>query len=93
MQEAKSVSDYCVRIKDVVNKMATLGETVSNEVLIKNALRYLTHRWNHVARLCMVSSKHQERGMQGLMDNFRKMASREVRVILPFTTNKKVLTF
>ena len=42
-------------------------------------------------RLCMASSKHQERGMQGLMDTFRKMSSREVRVILPFTTNKKIL--
>ena len=35
MQEAESISDYCVRVKDVVNKMATLGEVVSNEVLIK----------------------------------------------------------
>eukprot|EP00253_Pinus_taeda_P017610 PITA_17610 len=26
MQEAESISDYCVRVKDVVNKMATLGE-------------------------------------------------------------------
>jgi len=49
MQEAESISDYCVRVKDVVNKMATLGETVSNEVLIKKVLRYLTPRWNNVA--------------------------------------------
>lgn len=41
----------------------------------------------------MALSKHQERGMQGLMDNFSKMASREVRMILPFITNKKVLIF
>lgn len=34
MKEAKSVSDYCVRVNDVVNKMATLGETINNEVLI-----------------------------------------------------------
>jgi len=26
-----------------------LGEIVSNEVLIKKLLRFLTHRWNHVA--------------------------------------------
>lgn len=49
MQEAESISDYCVRVKDVVNKMATLGEIVSNEVLIKKVLRSLTPRWNHVA--------------------------------------------
>ena len=36
--------------------MATLGETVSNEVLIKKVLRSLTHRWNHVA-IIMEESK------------------------------------
>eukprot|EP00253_Pinus_taeda_P026479 PITA_26479 len=30
MQEAECVSDYCVRVKGVVNKMATLGETPTN---------------------------------------------------------------
>ena len=49
MQEAENVSDYCVRVKDVVNKMATLGEIVDKEVLIKKALRSLTPRWNHVS--------------------------------------------
>jgi hypothetical protein len=38
-----------VRVKDVVNKMASLGEIVDKEVLIKNVLRSLTSRWNHVA--------------------------------------------
>lgn len=56
IQEVESVSDYCVRVKDVVNKMATLGETVSNEVLIKKVLRYLTHRWHHVS-IIMEESK------------------------------------
>ena len=56
MQEDERVSDYCVRIKDVVNKMATLGEIVSNEFLIKKVLRSLTHRWNHVA-IIMEESK------------------------------------
>ena len=36
--------------------MATLGEAVSNDVLIKKVLRYLTHRWNHVA-IIMEESK------------------------------------
>ena len=49
IQEAENVSDYCVRVKDVVNKMATLGEIVDKEVLIKKVLRSLTPRWNHVA--------------------------------------------
>ena len=56
MQEAESISDYCVRVKDVLNKMATLEEIVSNEVLIKKVLRSLTHRWNHVA-IIMEESK------------------------------------
>ena len=56
MQEAESISEYCVRVKDVVNKMAILGEAVSNEVLIKKVLKYLTHRWNHVA-IIMEESK------------------------------------
>ena len=45
-----------VWVKDVVNKMATLGEAVSNEVLFKKVLRSLTHRWNHVA-IIMEESK------------------------------------
>jgi hypothetical protein len=49
MQEAENVSDYCVRVKDVVNKMATLWEIVDKEVLIKKVLRSLKPRWNHVA--------------------------------------------
>jgi hypothetical protein len=39
MQEAENVSDYCVRVKDAVNKMATLGEIVDKEVLIKNVFQ------------------------------------------------------
>jgi hypothetical protein len=49
MQEAENVSDYCVRVKDVVNKMTTLGEIVDKKVLIKKVLRSLTPRRNHVA--------------------------------------------
>jgi hypothetical protein len=49
MQEAENVSDYSVRVKDVVNKMATLGEIVDKEVRIRKVLRSLTPRWNHVA--------------------------------------------
>jgi hypothetical protein len=48
MQEAENVNDFCVRVKDVVNKMATLGEIVHKEDLIKKVLRSLTPRWNHV---------------------------------------------
>lgn len=42
MQEAESVSEYYVRVKDVVNKMATIGEIVNSEVLIKKVLWTLT---------------------------------------------------
>ena len=48
-QEAKKVSDYYVSIHDVVNKMATQGETMKIEVVIKYVLRSLMPRWNHVA--------------------------------------------
>eukprot|EP00253_Pinus_taeda_P009494 PITA_09494 len=33
MQEAESINDYCGRVKDVVNKMATLGEAAKIEAL------------------------------------------------------------
>jgi hypothetical protein len=49
MQEDENVSDYCVRVKYVINKMATLGEIVDKEVVIKKVLRSITPRWNHVA--------------------------------------------
>ena len=49
MQEVESISDYYVRVKDVINKMATLGEMVSNEVIIKKVLISLTPIWNNVA--------------------------------------------
>jgi hypothetical protein len=49
MQEAENVSDYCVRVKDVVNKMATLGDIMDKEVVIKKVFISLTPRWNHAA--------------------------------------------
>ena len=49
MQEVESIFGYYVRVKYVVNKMDTLGEMASNEVLIKKVLRSLTPRWNNVA--------------------------------------------
>jgi hypothetical protein len=48
MQEDGNVSDYCVRIKYVVNKMDTLREIVDKEVVIKKVLKSITPRWNHV---------------------------------------------
>jgi hypothetical protein len=38
MQEDKNVSDYCVGVNDVVNKMVILGEIMNKEVVIKNVL-------------------------------------------------------
>ena len=49
MQEDENVSDYCVKVKHVVNKMATLGEIRDKEVVIKKVLSSLTPRWNHVS--------------------------------------------
>jgi hypothetical protein len=41
----------------------------------------------------MASSKHQEHGMLGLMDIFRRMASNEVRMNPHSTANKNVMIF
>lgn len=49
MQEFEKLSDNCVRFKNVVNKMATLGEILNSEVLIKKLLWTLTPKWKHVA--------------------------------------------
>ena len=49
MQEGEKVRDYCVRVNDVVNKLATLGDTIDKQVVIKNVVRSLTTRSNHIA--------------------------------------------
>ena len=36
MQEFEKVSDHYVRVNDIVDKMAILGETVEKQVVIKN---------------------------------------------------------
>ena len=35
MKESKKASDYCVRVKEIVNKMLTLGETLEKAIVIK----------------------------------------------------------
>lgn len=49
MREEENVGDYCVRVKSCVDKMKTLGEEISNEVIVKKVLRTLPPKWNHVA--------------------------------------------
>ena len=49
MQEGEKVSDYCVRVNDVVNKLTTLAENIDKQVVIKKVLRSLTPRWDHIA--------------------------------------------
>ena len=48
MKETESVGDFCVRVKDVTHKMATLGESIAQEQIIQKVLRSLTPRWNIV---------------------------------------------
>lgn len=48
-KEEESVGDYCVRVQDCVDKMKTLGEIVTNEVMVKKVLRSLLPKWNDVA--------------------------------------------
>jgi len=39
--EDEKVGEFCVRLKACVNKMETLGEEVSNEVVVKKVLKKL----------------------------------------------------
>lgn len=47
MHEVVTVSDYCVILKDVVNKMATLEEAMNNEVVIKRCSK-LWHQGGNI---------------------------------------------
>jgi len=49
MKEDDNVGDYCVRVKDVVNEMATLGEILKIEVVGKKVLISLYPKWNYIA--------------------------------------------
>ena len=40
MRETEKASDYYVRVKEIVNKMLTLGETLNKLVVIKKILRF-----------------------------------------------------
>ena len=53
MKENEKASDYCVRVKEIVNKMLTLGETLDKAIIIKKILRSLTKRWHHIAMMLM----------------------------------------
>lgn len=52
MQELKHVSKYCVRVKDMVNKKATLGKIM----IVKKVLRTLTFKWNHITIIIIESN-------------------------------------
>jgi len=53
MKESEKASDYCVRVKEIVNKMLTLGETLEKAIVIKKILRSLTKKWHHIAMILM----------------------------------------
>jgi hypothetical protein len=57
MKENENVKYFCVRVKDVINKMATLGEPMSQEHVIQKVLRSLTPRWNTIV-IVMKESKN-----------------------------------
>ena len=48
-QEEETVEDYYVRVKAIVNKMATLREKIEKEVFIKKVLRTLIETFDHAA--------------------------------------------
>ena len=56
MKEMENVRGFCMRVKDVVNKMESLDETITQEHVIKKVLRSLTPRWNTI-EIIMEESK------------------------------------
>jgi len=46
-EEKKIARDYYVRVKVMINKMATLGEKIKKEEVIKKVLRTLTEKYDH----------------------------------------------
>lgn len=49
MNKGQNVGDYFVRAKYYVNKIKNLGDKVKNKLVVKNVLRYLLPKWNHVS--------------------------------------------
>jgi len=48
-EEKEATGDYYVRVKAIVNKMATLGEKTKEEDIIKKFLQTLTKMFDHAA--------------------------------------------
>lgn len=48
MNEIEKASNYYVRVKEIINKMLTLRETLRKALLIKKIMRSLTNKWNHI---------------------------------------------
>jgi len=48
-KEKETIRDYCVRVKAIINKIATLVEKIEKEIVIKKVLRTLTKKYDHVA--------------------------------------------
>ena len=103
MQEDESLSDYCVRVKLVVNYMATLGEIVNNEAMIKKVLRYLTLRRNHISIIIEESKDfisllfdHLVGSLMSceeiLIDSFRESDEKSFSSKFPITKNEDANT-
>ena len=56
-EEKETAGDYCVRVKAIINKMATLGEKIEKEVVIKKVLRTLIEKYDH-ATLIIEETKY-----------------------------------
>jgi len=53
MRETLKALNYYVRVKEIMNKMLTLRETLENLVVIKKILRSLTQKWYHIVVIFM----------------------------------------
>ena len=57
MKETQNVGDFCVIVKDVTHKMATLGEPMTQEHVTQKVLSSLSPRWTTLA-IVMEESKN-----------------------------------
>ena len=53
MKESEKVLDYSVKVKKIMDKLPTLGETLDKVVVIKKNLRSLTNKCHHIVVILM----------------------------------------
>ena len=52
MRESESISDYCTRVKVIVNQMRRYGDKIEEVHVVENILRSLTPKFDYV--VCVI---------------------------------------